>query len=315
MNQAPIKDLLGIESLDLDTIHLFLDRGRKYLKAMNSGQKKYDLLKNKTVVNLFYEPSTRTRSSFEMAAKRLGADIINISADASSSVIKGESLVDTAQTLAAMDLDFLVLRHESAGTPQLLAKKLAIPVINAGDGFHEHPTQALLDALTIQEHYKRIEGLRVTIVGDIAHSRVARSNIYLLKKLNAKITVCGPPTLLPSCMEKLGVDVEYNLEPAVQDADVVMMLRLQSERQNINYMPRNKEYHRFFGLHKGSEKFLKKSAIIMHPGPINRGVEISPEIADGENSVILHQVSNGVAVRMGVLDILNEFSNKKEARS
>jgi aspartate carbamoyltransferase catalytic subunit len=214
--------------------------------------------------------------------------------------------VDTAKNLEAMNPDYLVLRHSSSGAPQLLVKHLQIPVINAGDGFHEHPTQALLDALTIEERFGSLKGLNVTIVGDIAHSRVARSNIHLLRKMGARVTVCGPPTLIPPHMEKLDVKVSYRLEEAIREADVVMMLRIQFERQNDKQIPSNNEYFRFYGLHQQSVKALRKDAIIMHPGPMNRGVEISPEVADGKHSVILNQVTNGVAVRMGVLAVLEE---------
>lgn len=300
-----IRHLLGIEELSVDDIRVFLDAG-KHFKADAAGRKKLDTLRGKTVVSLFYEASTRTRGSFEMASKRLGADFIHMNADASSSVSKGETLVDTAKNLEAMNPDYLVLRHSSSGAPQLLVKHLQIPVINAGDGFHEHPTQALLDALTIEERFGSLKGLNVTIVGDIAHSRVARSNIHLLRKMGAKITVCGPPTLIPPHMEMMNVKVSYRLEEAIRDADVVMMLRIQFERQNDKQIPSNNEYFRFYGLHQQSAKALKKDAIIMHPGPMNRGVEISPEVADGKHSVILNQVTNGVAVRMGVLAVLEE---------
>lgn len=298
-----IRNLLGIEDLSVEEIRLFLDAGKRFKRELE-GSKKFDLLRGKTVVSLFYEASTRTRGSFEMAAKRLGADFIHMNADASSSVSKGETLVDTAKNLEAMNPDFLVLRHSSSGAPQLLVKHLKIPVINAGDGFHEHPTQALLDAVTIEESFGSLKGLNVTIVGDIAHSRVARSNIHLLSKMGAKVTVCGPPTLIPPHMEKLKVKVSYRIREAIQGADVVMMLRIQSERQNDKQIPSNNEYFRFFGLHQESIRGLKKGAIIMHPGPINRGVEISAEVADGKHSVILNQVTNGVAVRMGVLSLL-----------
>jgi aspartate carbamoyltransferase catalytic subunit len=298
-----IRHLMGIEDLSVEDIRLFLDAGKRFKKELE-GAKKFDLLRGKTVVSLFYEASTRTRGSFEMAAKRLGADFIHMNADASSSVIKGETLVDTAKNLEAMNPDFLVLRHSSSGAAQLLVKHLKIPVINAGDGFHEHPTQALLDAVTIEESFGSLKGLNVTIVGDIAHSRVARSNIHLLGKMGAKVTACGPPTLIPPHMEKLRVKVSYRIREAIQGADVVMMLRIQSERQNDKQIPSNNEYFRFFGLHQESICGLKKGAIIMHPGPINRGVEISAEVADGKHSVILNQVTNGVAVRMGVLSIL-----------
>lgn len=300
-----IRNLLGIEELSVEDIRIFLDAGKRFKKDLE-GTKKFDILRGKTVVSLFYEASTRTRGSFEMAAKRLGADFIHMNADASSSVSKGETLVDTAKNLEAMNPDFLVLRHSSSGAPQLLVKHLHIPVINAGDGFHEHPTQALLDAMTIEESFGSFKGLKVTIVGDIAHSRVARSNIHLLGKMGAKVTVCGPPTLIPPHMEKLKVKVSYRITEAIREADVVMMLRIQSERQNDKQIPSNNEYFRFFGLHQESIKSLKKGAIIMHPGPINRGVEISAEVADGKHSVILNQVTNGVAVRMGVLAVLEE---------
>lgn len=298
----PLRHLLGIEDLSVEEIRFFLDQGKFFKKqTTEKGVTKFDTLRGKTVISLFYEASTRTRGSFEMAAKRLGADFIHMNADASTSVSKGETLVDTAKNLEAMNPDFLVLRHSSSGAPQLLVKHLKIPVINAGDGFHEHPTQALLDAMTIEEHFGSLKGLNVTIVGDIAHSRVARSNMHLLKKMGAKVTVCGPPTLIPPDVEKLGVKSSYRLQDCVPDSDVVMMLRIQFERQNDKQIPSTSEYFRFYGLHQESAKKLKPKAIIMHPGPLNRGVEISPEIADGKNSVILGQVSNGVAIRMAVL--------------
>lgn len=299
------RHLLGIEDLKPQEIRIFLDEGKRFKKELDQGTRKFDQLSGKSIVSLFYEASTRTRGSFEMAAKRLGADFIHMNADASSSVSKGETLVDTAKNLEAMSPDFLVLRHPSSGAPQLLAKHLKIPVINAGDGFHEHPTQALLDAMTMEEQFGSVKGLSVTIVGDIAHSRVARSNIHLLNKLGAKITVCGPPTLIPPHMERLGVRTAYRLEDGITDADVVMMLRIQFERQNDKQIPSTSEYFRFFGMNQESAKLLKKKAIIMHPGPLNRGVEIAPEVADGSHSVILNQVTNGVAVRMGVLSVLS----------
>jgi len=299
------RHLLGIEDLSVEEIRAFLDAGKRFKKDL-AETKKFDLLRGKTVVSLFYEASTRTRGSFEMAAKRLGADFIHMSGDASSSVSKGETLVDTARNLEAMSPDFLVLRHSSSGAPQLLVRHLRIPVINAGDGFHEHPTQALLDALTIEEKFGALKGLEVTIVGDIAHSRVARSNIHLLRKMGAKVTVCGPPTLIPPEMEKHGVKVAHRLTEALEGADVVMMLRIQFERQNDKQIPSTSEYFRYYGLHQETVELMKKDSIIMHPGPLNRGVEISPEVADGARSVILHQVTNGVAVRMGVLALLEE---------
>jgi aspartate carbamoyltransferase catalytic subunit len=303
--KKPLGHLLGIEDLSVEEIRAFLDAGKRFKKGLE-GTKKFDILAGKTVVSLFFEASTRTRGSFEMAAKRLGADFIHMNADASSSVSKGETLVDTARNLEAMNPDFLVLRHSSSGAPQLLVKHLRIPVINAGDGFHEHPTQALLDALTIEERFGTLKGLQVTIVGDIAHSRVARSNIHLLRKMGAQVTVCGPPTLIPPEMEKAGVKVAFRLEEAVRGADVVMMLRIQFERQNDKQIPSTGEYFRFYGMHQESVKLMKGHAIIMHPGPLNRGVEIAPDVADGARSVILHQVTNGVAVRMGVLAVLEE---------
>lgn len=305
MTQLP-KDLLSIEELSVEQIRIFLDRGKQYKKLFESGKRSWSELSGKTVVALFYEASTRTRGSFEMAAKRLGANFLHISADASTSVSKGETLVDTAKNLEAMSPDFLVIRHSSSGAAQFLAKHLRIPVINAGDGFHEHPTQALLDALTIESHFKKIKGIKVTIIGDIAHSRVARSNIHLLKRLGAKVCVCGPPTLIPPAVHELGIDFSYSVKEAIKDADVVMMLRIQFERQNEKQIPSTAEYYRFFGLNNENAKSMKPSAIIMHPGPMNRGVEISPEVADGKNSVILDQVTNGVAIRMGVLALLEE---------
>ena len=299
-----VQHLLGIEGLEVEQIQRFLDEGKKFKKAIEQGTKKFQSLQGKTGVSLFYEASTRTRGSFEMAVKRLSGDFIHMNADSSSSVSKGETLVDTARNLEAMNPDFLILRHSSSGASQLLANHLRIPVINAGDGFHEHPTQALLDAMTIQEQFGSLKGLKVTIVGDIAHSRVARSNFHLLQKMGAKVTACGPPTLLPPYLEELGVKTSFHLVDAISDADVVMMLRIQFERQNDKQIPSNAEYFRFFGLHKESVKSLKKTAIIMHPGPLNRGVEISPEVADGKNSVILNQVTNGVAIRMAVLHLL-----------
>jgi aspartate carbamoyltransferase catalytic subunit len=303
MTKLP-KDLLSISELSTDQLRAFLVEGLKIKKALEAGQRNWPTLNDKTVVGLFYEASTRTRGSFEMAAKRLGANFLHISADASTSVSKGETLIDTAKNLEAMNPDFLVLRHSSSGAAQFLAQQLRIPVINAGDGFHEHPTQALLDAVTIESHYGTIKGLKVVIIGDIAHSRVARSNIHLLTRLGATVCVCGPPTLIPPAMESLGVSFSFSVKDAIKDADVVMMLRVQFERQNEKQIPSTGEYYRFFGLNNESAKALKPTAIIMHPGPMNRGVEISPEVADGKNSVILDQVTNGVAVRMAVLSLL-----------
>jgi aspartate carbamoyltransferase catalytic subunit len=259
-----------------------------------------NLLQGRTVVNLFFENSTRTRSSFEIATRKLGGAVLNFAAS-TSSVAKGETLIDTAKTIQAMNPHCLVVRHASAGSPVVLANALNIPVINAGDGFHEHPTQALIDAFTIKEKLGSIAGKRVLIIGDIAHSRVARSNIHVLRKLGAKVAVCGPPTLLPPQVETLGVDYAYRPEKFLDQTDVVMALRIQLERQNKMQIPSVGEYAKNWGLNRERVKRLKPGAIIMHPGPINRGVELDGEVADGPHSVILDQVANGVAVRMAVL--------------
>jgi aspartate carbamoyltransferase catalytic subunit len=258
------------------------------------------LLQGKTIVNLFFENSTRTRSSFEIATRKLGGSVLNFAAT-TSSVSKGETLIDTAKTIQAMNPHCLVVRHSSAGSPNVLAGALDIPIVNAGDGFHEHPTQALLDAFTIKEKLGSIGGKRVLIIGDIAHSRVARSNIHILRKLGARVSVCAPPTLLPPDVDSLGVEHAYRPEGLIAKADVVMTLRVQLERQNRMQIPSISEYAKFWGITKERAALMKKGAIIMHPGPINRGVEIDGEVADGPSSVILDQVSNGVAVRMAVL--------------
>jgi aspartate carbamoyltransferase catalytic subunit len=256
------------------------------------------------VVNLFFEPSTRTRTSFELAAKRLSADVINFS-PSSSSVVKGETLLDTARNIEAMQADLIVLRHSSAGAAETLARGVKSSVINAGDGWHEHPTQALLDLYTIRERGMDFQGLRVVIVGDVAHSRVARSNMYALAKLGAQVRVVGPPTMIPSQVERLGVSVYYSLDEALRDAQVIMMLRLQLERQGRALFPTIREYARLYGLTAERVKMAQPGAIVMHPGPINRGVEIAPEVADSLSSVILDQVANGVAVRMGILYLMS----------
>ncbi len=295
--------LLGIEELERSEIEAILNRAKDFQPLQNHSFKRLDLLRGRMIVNLFFEASTRTRTSFEIAAKRLGADAISITA-AGSSVSKGESLVDTLNTLAAMRPDAIVMRHAASGAPHFLARHLPrTPIVNAGDGTHEHPTQALLDARTILDRKPSLEGLRVAIIGDIAHSRVARSNIFLLSKFGAAIVLCGPASLLPAglaCMAP-GVSLTYDIREAIRDADVVMMLRVQLERQHETAFPAG-EYFQFYGLRLEHLDLLKPDALVMHPGPINRGREISSEVADSQRSVILNQVENGVAVRMAVLE-------------
>src|SRR5436190_10361693 len=302
--------LLGIESLSRKDIEAILDRARDFQPHDDPGFKKFDILRGRLVVNLFFEASTRTRTSFEIAAKRLGADAVSITAS-TSSVSKGESLVDTLNTLAAMQPDAIVMRHSASAAPHFLAQRLAIPIVNAGDGTHEHPTQALLDALTILDHRPALEGLRVAIIGDIAHSRVARSNVHLLSKFGAQIVLCGPATLLPPELAQIapGVTLTNDIREAIQGADVVMMLRVQLERQHDPPFSAG-EYFQFFGLRLEHLALAKPDAIVMHPGPINRGRELSSEVADFQRSVILNQVENGVAVRMAVLErIVGEQAN------
>jgi aspartate carbamoyltransferase catalytic subunit len=293
--------LLGIESLDRVEIEGILDRAKRF-QPRQTDSKKSDQLRGRMIVNLFFEASTRTRTSFEIAAKRLGADAISITASASS-VSKGESLVDTLNTLGAMHPDAIVMRHAASGAPHFLARHLPTPIINAGDGTHEHPTQALLDARTILDRRPTLEGLRVAIIGDIAHSRVARSNMYLLSKFGAQIVLCGPASLLPPELAKLapGISLTHKMEDAIRDADVIMMLRVQLERQHEAAFSAN-EYFQFYGLRLEHMSLAKPDAIVMHPGPINRGREISSEVADSQRSVILNQVENGIAVRMAVLE-------------
>jgi aspartate carbamoyltransferase catalytic subunit len=298
------KDLLGIAELAPSEIELILDTAQTFVEVAQRPIKKVPTLRGKTVVNLFFEPSTRTRSSFEIAEKRLSADSLNFSTS-SSALVKGESLVDTALNLQAMAPDLIVIRHGHPGVPHMLAKRVDAGVINAGDGAHEHPTQALLDALTIRQRKGGIEGLTVAIVGDIEHSRVVRSNIHLLTKLGATVRVAGPRTMMPVAIEKMGVEVAYTLEDALAGADVVMMLRIQLERQSRKLFPSVKEYFQLFGLTRERLKQARRGAIIMHPGPMNRGVEIASDVADGRASVILEQVTNGVAVRMAVLYLLS----------
>ena len=294
------KDLLTIEELSAEEIGLVLDTTMAFKKVGEREIKKVPSLRGKTVVNLFIEPSTRTRTSFELAAHRLSADVINISAS-TSSIQKGETLKDTARNLEALNADFIVIRHSAAGAPKFLADRLRSSVINAGDGAHEHPTQALLDALTIREKKGTLNGLRVTILGDILYSRVARSNIWLLTKLGARVTLCGPSTLLPRIFERLGCKVTYDVGEAIADADVINLLRIQHERQRATMFPSIGEYTAVFGLNKERFERTKPDVLIMHPGPVNRGVEIDSEIADCARSVILEQVTNGLAVRMAVL--------------
>jgi aspartate carbamoyltransferase catalytic subunit len=297
------KDLVGIADLSPEEIQLILDTAESLSEVSKRPIKKVPTLRGKTVVNLFFEASTRTRSSFEIAEKRLSADNVNFSSS-TSSVTKGETLVDTARNLEAMAPDLLVIRHQHPGVPHMLADRIDAGVINAGDGAHEHPTQALLDAFTIRQHKGRLAGLAVSIIGDIEHSRVVRSNVHLLNKMGAKVTLAGPRTMMPVGMEKMGVRVVHTLGEAIEGADVIMMLRVQLERQSRMLFPSIKEYFDLFGLTHQRLAGAKRDVIIMHPGPINRGVEISSDVADGKYSVILEQVANGVAVRMAVLYLL-----------
>jgi aspartate carbamoyltransferase catalytic subunit len=297
------KDLLGISDMAADEITLVLDTAEAMKEIGSRPIKKVPALRGKTVVNLFFEPSTRTRTSFEIAEKRLSADTLNI-AIASSSVVKGETLADTALNLEAMQPDMIVLRHSSSGACHLLSRICRSAIINAGDGMHEHPTQALLDAFTIRERKKRLEGLKVAIVGDLLHSRVLRSNIHLLTKMGADVWVCGPPTLIPTDIRRFGVRATSRVDEAVADADVIMLLRIQLERMEGAFFPSLREYFNVFGMTEARLRLAKPDVIIMHPGPMNRGVEIASEVADGPYSVILDQVANGVAVRMAVLYLL-----------
>lgn len=298
------KDLLGIKDLTVDEINLILDAAESFIEVSTREIKKVPTLRGKTIINLFMEPSTRTRTSFEIAGKRLSADTINISASTSSAV-KGETLIDMARNLEAMNPDVIVIRHSASGAPHLLAKLLRQSIINAGDGAHEHPTQALLDMMTIRAKKGRIAGLKVAIVGDIAHSRVARSNIYGLTRMGAQVTVAGPATMLPRFIEQMGVMVHHHIEDAIRGADIIMMLRIQTEREHHNIFPSLREYAKYFGLNRKNIRLASNDVLVMHPGPINRGIEIAPDIADGPASVILEQVTNGVAVRMALLYLLS----------
>jgi aspartate carbamoyltransferase catalytic subunit len=305
------KHLLDIESLSAEEITTVLDTARAFKAVGERAIKKVPALRGKTVVNLFVEPSTRTRISFELAEQRLSADIINFTAEASS-LRKGETLKDTARNLEALNADFIVIRHSASGAPQFLARVLNSSVINAGDGAHEHPTQALLDTFTIRERKGRVEGLKVTILGDILYSRVARSDIWALTKLGAKVTLCGPSTLVPRVFEQMDCRVTHHVEDAIQDADIVNLLRIQHERQRKTMFPSLGEYTSLFGLNKARLARTKPDALIMHPGPINRGVEIDSDIADCDRSVILEQVTNGLAVRMAVLFLVNGGKGPQE---
>ena len=298
-----MRHLLSIEDLDRPGIERILDRARSFTEVSEREIKKVPTLRGRTVINLFYEASTRTSSSFEIAAKRLSADAVNISGSASSTV-KGETLLDTARNLDAMAPDVVVVRHAQAGSAQMLAKEIKAAVVNAGDGAHEHPTQALLDCSTIRAHKRRISGLEVAICGDIRHSRVARSNIWALTKLGARVRVAAPRTLLPPGLAEMGASVHERIEPALEGADVVMMLRIQKERFGGSLFPNTREYSRYYGLNARRLELAKPDAIVMHPGPINRGVEIDPSVADGPRNVILDQVARGVAIRMAVLYLL-----------
>jgi len=303
--EFPHRHLLGIEGLSPSEINTILDLADGYVAQNRQIDKKQSMLRGRTQINLFFESSTRTRTSFELAGKRLGADVINMSV-ATSAIKKGETLIDTAMTLNAMQPDVLVVRHPDSGAVELLSQKVDGSVINAGDGSHEHPTQALLDALTIRRRLGRLGGLIVAISGDILHSRVARSNILLLNTMGARVRVIAPPTLLPADIERMGVEVHYDMDEGLKDADIVMMLRLQTERMRGSYVPSTREYFRFYGLDRDKLAHAKPDALIMHPGPMNRGVEIDTEVADDiHRSVIREQVEMGVAVRMAVLDLLS----------
>jgi len=306
------RDLLGLEDLTREEIQFILDAASSFVEISERPIKKVPMMRGMTVVNLFFEPSTRTRTSFELAEKRLSADTINIAASTSATV-KGETLKDTAKNIEAMSVDMLVVRHSASGAPHFLAQALACPVINAGDGAHEHPTQALLDMFTVMQKRPSLEGLHLGIVGDILHSRVARSNIWGFTKLGARVTLCGPPTLMPLEVESLGVTVTHDLDSLVPALDVLMILRIQSERLSQCFFPSLREYSDLFGVNGERMKRAKPDVIVMHPGPLNRGVEITPDVADGPNSVILNQVKYGLAVRMAVIYLLSGGELASEA--
>jgi aspartate carbamoyltransferase catalytic subunit len=305
------KHLLDIESLSVEEINTVLETARAFKAVGERAIKKVPALRGKTVVNLFVEPSTRTRTSFELSEQRLSADIINFTAEASS-LKKGETLKDTARNLEALNIDLIVIRHSASGAPAFLSRVLNASVINAGDGAHEHPTQALLDTFTIRERKGKIAGLKVTILGDVLYSRVARSDLWALTKLGAQVTVCGPSTLVPKEFAEMGARVTHNVDEAIEDADIINLLRIQHERQRKSMFPSLGEYTSLFGLNKARLARTKPDALIMHPGPINRGVEIDSEIADGERSLVLSQVTNGLAVRMAVLFLVNGGKGPQE---
>ncbi len=298
-----IKSLLGLRDVDREDIELILDTAESFKEVSRREIKKVPTLRGKTQVNLFFEPSTRTRTSFEIAGKRLSADVVNFSSS-TSSLTKGETLTDTARNIEAMRPDILVIRHSAAGATYMLSQLIETPIINAGDGSHEHPTQSLLDMFTVRERKRRIKGLKVVIVGDITHSRVARSNIYGFSKMGAEVWVAGPPTMIPPGIEDMGTRVSYDVPEVIRDADVIMMLRIQLERGSDTLFPGLREYSIRYGLNMERMKKVKPDILVMHPGPINRGVEVSPEVADGRFSIILDQVESGVAVRMALLYLL-----------
>ena len=305
------KDLLGLEYLTKEEIELILDSAKSFKEVLKRPLRKVPTLRGKTIVNLFYEPSTRTRTSFELAAKRLSADVINVVRE-TSSIKKGETLIDTGRNLEALKIDIIVVRHNCSGAAMMLSRAVNVSVVNAGDGWHEHPTQALLDIFTLKEKLGNIKGLNVSIIGDIAHSRVARSNIWGLTKLGANVLVCAPEKLIPAGIEELGVSVTNDADKAIKGADAINVLRMQFERDNREAFPSSIEYFRTFGVTEERLKKAKKNIIVMHPGPINRGVEMSAEVADGANSVILEQVTNGIAVRMAVLYLVSQTKGGKQ---
>ena len=308
MNKLTSKDLLGIKDLSLEEIDLIFDTASKFKEVLSRPIKKVPTLRHLTIANVFFENSTRTKLSFELAEKRLSADIINFSSSVSS-VEKGETLLDTINNLLVMKVDMLVMRHPNPGAPHFIAKNINASVINAGDGTHEHPTQALLDSYSIKEKLGTLKNKKIAIIGDISHSRVALSNIYALKKLGAKVLVCGPTTLIPKYIKDIGVEVENDIKNALKWCDVANVLRIQLERQNAKYFPSLREYSLYFGINKKLLDIVNKDIIIMHPGPINRGVEINSDVADSKNSIILDQVQNGVAIRMAVMYLLSLYKN------